>query len=146
MGESRVTREVEVTNRAGIHTRPASMLVRAAAKYKADFFIYKDGYEINGKSIIGVMTLAAEQGLTVQERRVSIEDWQEGARTGEIREVFACGTAAVVTPVARLAWDGGEVTVGTGEPGPVTMDIRRALVDLQYGRVEDRHGWMHKIC
>ena len=51
-----------VTNRAGIHTRPASMIVRAAAKYKSDFYIQKDGYEINGKSIIGVMTLAAEQG------------------------------------------------------------------------------------
>lgn len=51
-----------VTNRAGIHTRPASMLVRAAARYEAEFFIFKDGFEINGKSIIGVMTLAAEQG------------------------------------------------------------------------------------
>lgn len=56
--------EVEVTikNRAGLHTRPAATLVKTAAKYKSDFFIYKDGMEINGKSIIGVMTLAAEQG------------------------------------------------------------------------------------
>lgn len=57
-----VTRTVVVANRAGIHTRPASMIVRAASKYEAEFFIEKDGYEINGKSIIGVMTLAAEQG------------------------------------------------------------------------------------
>lgn len=57
-----VTREVTVMNRAGVHTRPASMIVRAAAKFQADFFIRKDQYEINGKSIIGVMTLAAEQG------------------------------------------------------------------------------------
>lgn len=55
-------RKVTVTNRAGIHTRPASMIVREASKFTADFFIEKDGYEINGKSIIGVMTLAAEQG------------------------------------------------------------------------------------
>jgi len=54
--------EVVVKNRAGIHTRPAAMIVKTAAKFKSDFFIYKDGYEINGKSIIGVMTLAAEQG------------------------------------------------------------------------------------
>lgn len=60
-----VTREVTVTNRAGIHTRPASMIVRTASKFEADFFIRKDGYEINGKSIIGVMTLAAEQGSTL---------------------------------------------------------------------------------
>ena len=62
VAENNVTREVVVTNRAGIHTRPASMLVRAAAKFKSDFYIQKDGYSINGKSIIGVMTLAAEQG------------------------------------------------------------------------------------
>lgn len=55
-------RKVTVSNRAGIHTRPASMIVREASKFTADFFIEKDGYEINGKSIIGVMTLAAEQG------------------------------------------------------------------------------------
>lgn len=57
-----VVREVTVTNRAGLHTRPASMIVRKAAAFDADFLIRKDGYEINGKSIIGVMTLAAEQG------------------------------------------------------------------------------------
>lgn len=60
-----ITREITVTNRAGLHTRPASMIVRTAAKFQADFFIQKDGYEINGKSIIGVMTLAAEQGSTL---------------------------------------------------------------------------------
>ena len=57
-----IERNVVVTNRAGLHTRPASMIVREAAKYDAEFLIQKDGYEINGKSIIGVMTLAAEQG------------------------------------------------------------------------------------
>lgn len=57
-----ITCEVKVTNRAGLHTRPASMIVRTASKFKSEFFIQKDGYEINGKSIIGVMTLAAEQG------------------------------------------------------------------------------------
>lgn len=60
-----VVREVIVTNQAGVHTRPASMIVRTAARFKAEFVIQKDGYEINGKSIIGVMTLAAEQGATL---------------------------------------------------------------------------------
>ncbi|MDX1545492.1 MAG: HPr family phosphocarrier protein [Rhodothermales bacterium] len=58
-------REVTVTNQAGVHTRPASMIVRTAAKFNAEVLIQKDGYEINGKSIIGVMTLAAEQGSTL---------------------------------------------------------------------------------
>ena len=60
------TRTVTVTNRAGLHTRPASMIVREASKFSADFYIQKDGYEINGKSIIGVMTLAAEQGAELE--------------------------------------------------------------------------------
>ena len=55
-------REVTIKNRTGLHTRPAAMLVKTAAKFKAEFFIVKDGMQINGKSIIGVMTLAAEQG------------------------------------------------------------------------------------
>ena len=61
-----LTREVTVRNRAGVHTRPASMIVREAARFSSEFFIKKDGYEINGKSIIGVMTLAAEQGATLE--------------------------------------------------------------------------------
>ncbi|HLF20306.1 MAG TPA: HPr family phosphocarrier protein [Bacteroidota bacterium] len=57
-----VEREVTIRNKMGLHTRPAASIVKLAAKYKSDFFIEKDGIEINGKSIIGVMTLAAEQG------------------------------------------------------------------------------------
>ena len=57
-----IEREVTIKNRQGLHTRPAATLVKLAAKYKSEFFIFKDGMEINGKSIIGVMTLAAECG------------------------------------------------------------------------------------
>ena len=74
-----VEREVVIKNRAGLHTRPAATLVKTAAKFKADFFIYKDGLEINGKSIIGVMTLAAEQGSTLL-LRFEGEDEEEAAK------------------------------------------------------------------
>jgi phosphocarrier protein len=57
-----IEREVTIKNRTGLHTRPAATLVKTAAKFQADFYITKDSMEINGKSIIGVMTLAAEQG------------------------------------------------------------------------------------
>jgi len=57
-----VEKEITIVNKAGMHTRPASAIVRIASKYKAEFFISKNGFEVNGKSIIGVMTLAAEQG------------------------------------------------------------------------------------
>jgi phosphocarrier protein HPr len=74
-----IQREVSIRNRAGLHTRPAASLVKLAAKYKADFFIEKDGIEINGKSIIGVMTLAAEQGSKLL-IRFSGEDEEEASR------------------------------------------------------------------
>lgn len=61
-----IEKEVTIKNRAGLHTRPAAALVKLAAQFHSEFFIYKDGLEINGKSIIGVMTLAAEQGSILQ--------------------------------------------------------------------------------
>jgi phosphocarrier protein HPr len=63
-----IERQVTIKNRAGLHTRPAAALVKTAAKFKAEFTIIKDGFEINGKSIIGVMTLAAEQGSSLSLR------------------------------------------------------------------------------
>lgn len=87
-----ITREVTVTNQAGIHTRPASMIVRTAAKFKADFWIQKDGYEINGKSIIGVMTLAAEQGATLM---LLFDGADEAAAAGAMEDLFADGFGEV---------------------------------------------------
>ena len=69
-----IEREVTIRNRAGLHTRPAASLVKLAAKYKAEFFIEKDGMEINGKSIIGVMTLAAEQGSKLMLRFTGVDE------------------------------------------------------------------------
>ena len=57
-----IERIVKIVNKAGLHTRPAATVVKMAAKYKCEFFISRDGMSINGKSIIGVMTLAAEEG------------------------------------------------------------------------------------
>ncbi len=61
-----IKKEVTIVNKAGMHTRPASAIVKIASKYKADFFLSRDNFEVNGKSIIGVMTLAAEQGAKIQ--------------------------------------------------------------------------------
>ena len=83
-----ITREVTVTNTAGVHTRPASMIVRTAAQFKSDFWIHKDGYEINGKSIIGVMTLAAEQGSTLT---LVLDGVDEEAAAEALEDLFARG-------------------------------------------------------
>ena len=83
-----IQREVSIRNRAGLHTRPAASLVKLAAKLKADFYIEKDGMEINAKSIIGVMTLAAEQGSKLL-LRFSGED--EEAACNAIVDLFDRG-------------------------------------------------------
>ncbi|HET7304485.1 MAG TPA: branched-chain amino acid aminotransferase [Segeticoccus sp.] len=118
------------------------------------YFVHRDGRlvtpELTGSILEGVtrssiLELAKDLGLSVEEQRISIEEWREGARTGEISEVFACGTAAVVTPVGRLAWDGGEVTMGA-DGNPTALKIRQALLDIQYGRAEDAHGWLTRLA
>ena len=117
------------------------------------FLVYRDGTlvtpELTGSILEGVtrssiIELGEEFGYKTDERRVTVDEWREGATSGEITEVFACGTAAVMTPVAALRWRGGEVSTGS-EPGPVTTTIRQRLLDIQYGRAADRHGWMHRL-
>lgn len=71
-----IVKEVTIVNKAGMHTRPASSIVRIAAKYKADFYISKNGFEVNGKSIIGVMTLAAEQGSTLELKFIGEDEYE----------------------------------------------------------------------
>ncbi|MBA4312848.1 MAG: HPr family phosphocarrier protein [Chlorobiaceae bacterium] len=83
-----IEQEVIIKNRAGMHTRPAAVLVKTAAKFKSDFYIYKDGMEINGKSIIGVMTLAAEQGSKLI-LRFDGADEQDAAN--EVIDLFSRG-------------------------------------------------------
>ncbi len=115
------------------------------------FFVYRDGRLVtpelgtilDGVTRSSVLVLAKELGLEVEERRVSIDEWRDGVRSGEISEVFACGTAAVITPIGRLVWEDGEVSAPEGE---VTMRLRKQLVDLQYGRADDPHGWMHRLA
>ena len=79
-------------------------------------------------------------GHRVQERRISIEEWEKGAVSGEISETFACGTAAVIIPVGRAAYAGGDFTIGTGEPGPETSRLRAALTTIQRGAAPTRTG------
>ena len=90
-----------------------------------------------------ILTLAGELGREVEERRIDVDEWRKGVETGRITEVFACGTAAVVTPVGKLKWHGGEVSLPTQTP--VAEEVRRRLVDIQHGRAPDSHGWLHPV-
>jgi branched-chain amino acid aminotransferase len=107
--------------------------------------------ELTGTLLPGVtrdsiLTLAGDLDLDTEVRRVSTREWREGAASGRITETFARGTAAVVTPVAWVKSATDEFTIADGEPGEVTMRLRSALLDIQHGRAEDRHGWMHRIA
>lgn len=92
-----------------------------------------------------LLTVAKDLGLGAEEGRISVEDWRSGNESGEITEVFACGTAAVITPVGTVKSAAHSWTVGDGTPGPVTMRLRQALLDVQTGRTEDAHGWLHSL-
>ncbi len=93
-----------------------------------------------------LITLARELGYTVQEIPYSIDQWQDDARSGRLREAFACGTAAVITPVGRVKGRRHDFSIGDGKPGPVTLALRQALTDIQFGRAADRHGWCQRVC
>ena len=106
--------------------------------------------ELSGSLLAGVtrdslLQVAKDLGYGAEEGRISIDDWREGNASGEITEVFACGTAAVITPVGTVKSAEHSWTVGTGDPGPVTMQLREALLDIQTGRADDAHGWMRSL-
>jgi branched-chain amino acid aminotransferase len=118
------------------------------------YFVFGEGEqarlvtpELTGALLPGItrdslLTLARDHGLSVEERRISTEEWEKGVQTGDISEVFACGTAAVITPVGQVAHSGGEFTIGTGAPGPVTAALRASLTAIQRGAAPDLHDWM----
>ena len=118
------------------------------------FLVCKDGRivtpELSGSILEGVtrssiLQLARDRGMRVEERRVSIDEWKDGVASGEIVEAFACGTAAVVTPIGELKGEGFSIGDINAPAGEVTMAIRKELTDIQYGRVPDRHGWLVKL-
>ncbi len=81
----------------------------------------------------------------MREEMYSIDQWRDDAQSGKLVETFACGTAAVVTAVGKVAGRDGEFTIGSGGPGQTTSRLREQLVGIQRGTVEDTHGWVHRI-
>jgi branched-chain amino acid aminotransferase len=118
------------------------------------FFVFDDGSlqtpPLTGTILPGItrdslITLARDQGMTVREEPYAIEQWQADAKSGKLREAFACGTAAVITPIAKVKGRKYGFTMGDGTAGPVALRLKQTLLDLQYGRAADRHGWMDKV-
>lgn len=122
------------------------------------FFVYQDGGKttlatpaLTGSLLAGItrdsiLKLGKDFGFEVAERQITVNEWRSAIAEGRMTEVFACGTAAVITPVAQVKGKRGEFTINGGEPGPVAMRLREALLDVQYGAAPDRHNWMHQVC
>ncbi|WP_326720481.1 branched-chain amino acid aminotransferase [Streptomyces sp. NBC_00243] len=105
---------------------------------------------LTGSLLAGVtrdslLTVARDLGYESEEGRISIDQWQRDSENGTLTEVFACGTAAVITPVGTVKRTSGEWQQSGGEPGEVTLRLREALLDIQRGVSEDKHGWMHPL-
>jgi branched-chain amino acid aminotransferase len=93
-----------------------------------------------------LLTLAGDLGYAAEERRITFDEWKSGCESGEITEAFACGTAAVITPIGQVKSDKGAFSVADGNTGKVTTNLRRALLDIQHGRSADRHGWRYQLA
>ena len=121
------------------------------------FFVHGSGEQtevvtpaLTGSILAGVtrdsiLVLAKELGCQVSERRISGQEWLEGAADGSITEVFGSGTAAVITPIGGIKHAGGDVRIGDGEPGPITLQLRSLLTKIQRGAAPDTHSWMHTL-
>jgi branched-chain amino acid aminotransferase len=121
------------------------------------FFVFGSGAaatvvtpELNGSLLPGVtrdslLRLAGDLGYRVEQRRVSVAEWESAAVSGELTEVFACGTAAVITPVGTVRHATGGFVVNGNRQGPVTTRLRELLTGIQQGTAPDRHGWMRRL-
>ena len=103
------------------------------------------GSLLPGVTRLSLLELARDLGYKVEERRISTDEWKEAAQSGAMTEAFACGTAAVVTPVGTVKDESGEFQVNGGQTGPVTMRLREQLTGIQNGRVADKHGWLYTL-
>ena len=120
------------------------------------FLVTSDGRlltpELSGSILEGVtrdsiLEIARDLGLEPVEQRIALDDWLSMAASGEVTEAFACGTAAVVTPIGSFV-DGGDTKPAAADAdsaGKITEAVRSTLLDVQYGRAEDRRGWMHRL-
>lgn len=119
------------------------------------FLVRKDGTlitpELNGNILPGItrasiIELAQARGHHVEQRRVGVTEWIEGVRSGEIVEAFACGTAAVITPLQALYGnDGPLLDFGEAAPGPLTLSLKEELTGIQRGAIADTRGWVQEV-
>ena len=99
---------------------------------------------MHGVTRDSILTIAKDLGMKVSERELSVEELLERAAKPSC-EAALSGTAAVLAPVGTLIHNNKEFSVGSGKPGETTLKLRKALNDIQWGKAEDKHGWLTKV-
>ena len=105
--------------------------------------------ELNGSILPGItrmstIELLKDAGYKVTERRVSIEEVFEAAENGKLDEAFGTGTAAVISPIGVLEWEGKKITINDGKIGQISQKVYDTITGIQSGAVEDKFGWITK--
>ncbi|MFR9109485.1 MAG: aminotransferase class IV, partial [Bifidobacterium pseudocatenulatum] len=117
--------------------------------------VHKDGHvetpSLTGNILPGVtrrslIQLIQDNGHDVVETMIALDQLLEDIKSGEVTEVFACGTAAIITPIGRFKSEKFDVTVADGNSGEFTVNLRNQLLGIQLGEIEDPHNWMWKVC
>ena len=104
------------------------------------------GSLLPGITRASLLQVAKDMGLKVEERRITYKEWEQDVASGAMVEAFACGTAAVITPVGHVMGDETDFHINNDEAGATTMALRERLTGIQRGSVEDTHGWLHTLC
>lgn len=91
------------------------------------------------------LTLMREWGLRVSERQISIDEVALAHKQGTLQEVWGTGTAAVISPVGELVYEGAKMVINKGEIGPLTQKLYDAIVAVQYAQAPDPHGWTVEV-
>jgi len=103
------------------------------------------GTILPGITRLSLIQISKDLDWGFSERRISTQEWQEKSISGEFSETFACGTAAVITPIREVKSRTGSWLINQGTIGPVALQLREYLLDLQHGEIPDSHGWLHPI-
>jgi branched-chain amino acid aminotransferase len=100
------------------------------------------GTILGGVTRDSVITLLRRWGHAVNERRITVEELLAAQKAGRLKEVFGCGTGAVISPVGELGWKDQRFKVGDGAPGEASQKLFKAITDIQYAKADDADAWM----